>query len=871
MKRIVAVVVMAWLATGCLDAIPCSATTPCAEGVCSAEGVCVRGGATDGSSGGQDGGADAGADAGRDAGPDAGADAGLDAGVDGGFDAGLDAGPDAGADAGLMPCPLPCSDWQTCRPALNAGVCEALSIEVTSPDAGTEFAGNSNASFAFRVVQWDGEAWLDGGLPTWTSAGERKTATWQGGAQYAVTYALPGAAGPFFVGAGWGTVDAGVSVNVLTCDASCSESQRCVPSVTGGSCQDVNATYTVLAPQVLTVGKNAQIELRARVYVSDGGIVQNRLTWDAGFTGGVMNVSTGSNDITFATTFSGGSAGGTFVVSVGQPGAGAAGSFTVDATAPDLTVEVLDAGAYAYGLADGGFVPSDSDFAGSSGAPAIIVRRDETVRFRVTSSASDVDGGSAQVALAASAWKGGSLSWSPSSLSACSQPDAGYCAEFSVSVPAQSMPAFRATFHATASAQDIYGNGASGTSQEVGVTRWKWASRATRVLSGGIQASPAVGDGGILYLGVNNTNDLTGGLVAVSPDGIVYDAGAVGPVVASPSIGRTDVREWVFFETTAAGALHALDAVPSCGGAGSGNVGSLAIVADGKASMSAFGLFAGVSGTSKIAEFDSSGCIRQSTAAAGVSVAGNIVTQGSVLWVANNASEIDPYSIGGLTLQTAITPSVGTLYGVSLTASAGAVNVVGGGGNGLFVRDGVSGVGTGFTNGNKNVGGVAISGDGGVLFAMTQGLDAGANSGRLCRFDGTARLDVANVSAEILSFPATSIPGATTPILGQGGGVYVVSSDGDVLASRQLDLATSWRQALPPFLPAGSVTASPTLDCNWQRPGTGTGILYFATGTGWLVAYIVDSPGLDRTAAWPKYQHDVRNTGNSTVPIDPCP
>ncbi len=44
MKRILAVVAMAWLATGCLDAIPCSTSNPCKEGVCSAEGYCVRGG-----------------------------------------------------------------------------------------------------------------------------------------------------------------------------------------------------------------------------------------------------------------------------------------------------------------------------------------------------------------------------------------------------------------------------------------------------------------------------------------------------------------------------------------------------------------------------------------------------------------------------------------------------------------------------------------------------------------------------------------------------------------------------------------------------------------------------------------------------------
>jgi len=49
------------------------------------------------------------------------------------------------------------------------------------------------------------------------------------------------------------------------------------------------------------------------------------------------------------------------------------------------------------------------------------------------------------------------------------------------------------------------------------------------------------------------------------------------------------------------------------------------------------------------------------------------------------------------------------------------------------------------------------------------------------------------------------------------------------------------------------------------------GSLYVGSLSGNMFAVVVDSPGLDSTAPWPKYQHDVRNTGNPTTPIQSCP
>lgn len=68
---------------------------------------------------------------------------------------------------------------------------------------------------------------------------------------------------------------------------------------------------------------------------------------------------------------------------------------------------------------------------------------------------------------------------------------------------------------------------------------------------------------------------------------------------------------------------------------------------------------------------------------------------------------------------------------------------------------------------------------------------------------------------------------------------------------------------------------SPTLDCLRDPSGQAVvnarvGVLYVTAETK-IHAFIVDSPGLDPDAPWPKYQHDARNTGNPATLITRCP
>jgi hypothetical protein len=76
---------------------------------------------------------------------------------------------------------------------------------------------------------------------------------------------------------------------------------------------------------------------------------------------------------------------------------------------------------------------------------------------------------------------------------------------------------------------------------------------------------------------------------------------------------------------------------------------------------------------------------------------------------------------------------------------------------------------------------------------------------------------------------------------------------------------------------SGQIEAGPALDCSRNAAGTPIagrpGVLYVATNNGLLYSFIVDSRGIETTAAWPKYQHDPRNTGNQQTPLAPfvCP
>ena len=109
------------------------------------------------------------------------------------------------------------------------------------------------------------------------------------------------------------------------------------------------------------------------------------------------------------------------------------------------------------------------------------------------------------------------------------------------------------------------------------------------------------------------------------------------------------------------------------------------------------------------------------------------------------------------------------------------------------------------------------------------------------------------------------------PVAGKNGRLYTLDTLGGVTAWTASPLARLWKLELSQELSSRDV--SPTMDCRRDTSGNtvaGPGTLYIAAGTK-LFALIVEEPGLDPSAPWPKYQHDVRNSGNPATPITACP
>lgn len=116
-----------------------------------------------------------------------------------------------------------------------------------------------------------------------------------------------------------------------------------------------------------------------------------------------------------------------------------------------------------------------------------------------------------------------------------------------------------------------------------------------------------------------------------------------------------------------------------------------------------------------------------------------------------------------------------------------------------------------------------------------------------------------------MSGPATTAFVSSAPVLGEGGLGYAAGTDGQLTVWHRGTFAPAWAAPIPNA--SGGVVASPNLDCNRLHPAPGRpGVLYVAALDGTLTAILVDSPRLDATADWPKYQRDAANTGNATLP-----
>jgi hypothetical protein len=110
-----------------------------------------------------------------------------------------------------------------------------------------------------------------------------------------------------------------------------------------------------------------------------------------------------------------------------------------------------------------------------------------------------------------------------------------------------------------------------------------------------------------------------------------------------------------------------------------------------------------------------------------------------------------------------------------------------------------------------------------------------------------------------------------SPVVGANGTLYFAPRSTIVAFSRNAG-TESWAVSDAGF---DQVLGSPGLDCDRAQDGglRKLGILYVPARNGTVTAVVVDSPGIDSSASWPKYQHDPRNTGNASTDLSEfaCP
>ncbi len=173
---------------------------------------------------------------------------------------------------------------------------------------------------------------------------------------------------------------------------------------------------------------------------------------------------------------------------------------------------------------------------------------------------------------------------------------------------------------------------------------------------------------------------------------------------------------------------------------------------------------------------------------------------------------------------------------------------------------------TNATPGTSPGGSAVVGGDGGSPLVYY-----GDNAGRVRRVSISGGATV-SFSGAISSTQVGSIRFSDrAPLLGEGGKVYVVGSDGvlRVLRSDTLAEEWSWSGLFPASAPAAAISQltadldrSAAAPCSASQPG----VLYVASTVGGVTklhALLVDSRGVDALAPWPRHQHNPANTGNA--------
>ncbi len=479
----------------------------------------------------------------------------------------------------------------------------------------------------------------------------------------------------------------------------------------------------------------------------------------------------------------------------------------------------------------------------------------------------------------------------------------GGCWTMDMSAPA--LDGMTGNFTVTAKATDLAGNERTTMLGTVGVTRKRWEVQPTMTET--LRAAPAVGPDGTVFVGSMNGANTGGTLFALNPSdgGVLKTDATLGAIQSLATSVSNDAGLVYYTANSSAGKVGArlasdvtLSATQSAvGGNGTSPtysaLGLVAKTGTEVGAIAAFNVDPSSSAASRLQVYWSSagneplGAVVSNPTAFefalvpdSVSSANNIVVNGTEAYLLTRPAGVGLYR---QTIQTVNgTPTLGTALNIATTGSgtyASGQLLVGGESliGGMVGLQDFYRVGAGVVPGNLTVGA-----DNGLAAAVSPTLAFVGRGSDLVSFNPTS-----------LGLPGVALKSAagtirTSPVLGKArvgqamglgyavnsaGKLFVFAQDGSAAAANS---ASDWLNVFATG--SNPVYAHPTLDCN-RRAGaatSSTGILYVASGSGKVVAIVVDSPSLlDTSGAWPKYQRTAGNAGNTDnarFPLNPgCP
>jgi hypothetical protein len=647
-----------------------------------------------------------------------------------------------------------------------------------------------------------------------------------------------------------GVCDPELKECVAGCDPECSSHFQCVRAM----CLARYSGIELVKPNPVHGKIGGSGEIQARLVVAPGreANLPQTLTFEAeSLTPGgttVAGTMTKEGDV-FIGAWQPTNEGGDYRLTVRYPDAGLEKTFAlkVDTTKPVLTVVVPASGASGI-YADPGAVDA--------------YKRHEKPKLFVTSTFDDVDVESLRYEVRGFNGTGvsdvGMVTGGMVKSVDAKCNGAAFCAEFEPELWKPEMKALRADFAVAVTGADKAGNAAAARAEgTMKVTRVRWMNDLGAPITGapGIESTS-----GRLFVGTSVSSS-SGRFVALEPDGsIAWDkTGAVdgyGGVAAAVVVGSGAQGAFVYGAARDAAGVRLIAVSPADGslvaecpkldGPALGPPVFVPTNLDGSLPSVVTTVNVTSSATKRIATLrpgasDTSGNRCSSTVADFTVPANGLqVTNNSRLFVGDTTGNVHGLDFAGGDWNVSWTVPVGT------TVSAGALLP-----------------GTIHVGSNDGVAAVPTNG-GSVTSRMGAGFAAGPaviNAGSTAYYARGSNLMIAPLGGGTEKPVSMGGPVSNSPVLGADGLVYVVTDEGflNVLTSDGTSVMSGRIATLDAVTP-------PQLDCS-RDAGVQGGILYFGATNGLLYSIDVDSRGIDTTAPWPKFQHDPRNTGNSSTDL----